>query len=234
VAVAEPVAGAEPAAVDLSDGISWQMMLQSGGKFVYILTALSVLALTFVIYFIAVLRVSQVAPRALYKELLEKIQGGAMEDAKRVCDYRPCPLSAVVGTALSHLASIPNADAGLIRDAVEAEGARQAEAIQGQTQYLMDVAVVAPMVGLLGTVWGMMRAFSAVALNIARARPAELATGVSQAMVTTAFGLIIAIPAMIFYAYFRRRASKLVAYLESASAEIFTAILSRRRPTAVE
>jgi len=84
------------------------------------------------------------------------------------------------------------------------------------------------MVGLLGTVFGMLRAFSAVALDIAKARPMVLAGGVSQALVTTAFGLIVGIPAMVFYAYFRRRASNLVSHLEAASTDVLTALLSKR------
>ena len=54
-----------------------------------------------------------------------------------------------------------------------------------------------------------------------------LAAGVSQALVTTAFGLIVGIPAMLFYAFFRRRASKLVSHLEALSADVLTALLSQ-------
>ena len=108
------------------------------------------------------------------------------------------------------------------------EGGRQAETIQGQTQYLLDIAAVAPMVGLLGTVFGMLRAFSSIALDIAKAKPILLASGVSQALVTTAFGLMVGIPAMMFYAYFRRQSSKMVSHLESSSSDVLTALLSKR------
>jgi biopolymer transport protein ExbB len=130
-------------------------------------------------------------------------------------------------TALDHMKSIPDADPMLLRDVVEAEGSRQSESIQGQTQYLMVIAVVTPMIGLLGTVFGMMIAFNAVSDQIAVVRPTALVAGVNKAMLTTAFGLIVGIPAMMFYAYFRRTSSKLVSQLESAVAEIFMALLSR-------
>jgi len=116
----------------------------------------------------------------------------------------------------------------LLQEVVEGEGGRQSEAIQGQTQYLLDIAIISPMVGLLGTVFCMMRAFSSVALNIANAKPVVLAEGVSQALVTTAFGLIVGIPAMMFYAYFRRKASNLVSHLEAASIDVLTALLNKR------
>jgi len=128
---------------------------------------------------------------------------------------------------MDHIKDVPKTDAMLLKDIVEGEGARQSEAIQGQTQYLMDIAVVSPMIGLLGTVFGMLRAFSSVALDIAKAKPVVLAAGVSQALVTTAFGLIVGIPAMLFYAFFRRRASKLVSHLEALSADVLTALLSQ-------
>ena len=84
------------------------------------------------------------------------------------------------------------------------------------------------MIGLLGTVFGMLRAFGSVARDIASAKPVVLAEGVSQALVTTAFGLIVGIPAMMFYAYFRRRAAKQISHLEAASTDILTALMSKR------
>ena len=123
---------------------------------------------------------------------------------------------------------MPDIDPMLLRDVVEGEGARQSESIQGQTQYLMDISVVAPMIGLLGTVFGMMIAFNAVSDQIAVVRPTALIAGVNKAMITTAFGLVVGIPAMMAYAYFRNRSAKLVSLLETASAELFTTLLSRR------
>ena len=61
-----------------------------------------------------------------------------------------------------------------------------------------------------------------------RSRKEVVAGGISQALVTTAFGLIVGIPAMIFYAYFRRRVSVLVSHLEAASTDVLTALLSKR------
>jgi biopolymer transport protein ExbB len=92
----------------------------------------------------------------------------------------------------------------------------------------MDVAVVTPMVGLLGTVFGMMKAFNVVAFDLAKAKPMLLAAGVAEALITTAAGLLVGIPAMMFYAYFRGRAAKMVSQLESASSEVLNALLRAR------
>ena len=207
---------------------SWRDVVRNGGFLMYVLGGMSVMTVAFVVYFGVVLRVSQVAPRALRRELVEKIKTGAYDDASRACDYKPCPLADVAQVAIAHVRTIPDLDPSILRDTVEGEGARQAEAIQGQTQYLLDIAVVSPMVGLLGTVFGMLRAFGAVATDIASAKPVLLAEGVSQALVTTAFGLIVGIPAMVCYAWFRRRASNVVSVLEAASTDLLIALLSKR------
>ena len=228
--VAETGGGGDDATEDMSVNrrMSIRQIIKSGGWLMYVLSAMSVLALAFVIYFLVVLSEGQIAPRPLRRELVEKIRAGDLDDARRICEYHSCPLSSVALAALDYRRHVAEAEPGMVRDVIEGEGSRQAESIMGQTQYLLDIAVISPMVGLLGTVFGMLRAFSTVATDIASAKPVALAAGVSQALVTTAYGLIVGIPAMTFYAYFRRRASKLVSLLELASTDVLTAMLSRR------
>ncbi len=212
-----------------SSGIPFDVIMNVAIKSVYgVLGALSIAMLAMIIYLLVVLRKGQVVPERLRMELMEKLRSGDIEDARRLCGFRRSPISAVMLSALDHIKSMPDIDPMLLRDVVEGEGSRQAEAIQGQTQYLLDISVVAPMLGLLGTVFGMMIAFNAVSDQIAVVRPTALIAGVNKAMITTAFGLVVGIPAMMFYAYFRNRSAKLVAMLETASAELFTALLSRR------
>lgn len=208
-------------------------VLSTGGpvitSIVGLLGLLSILAVAFILYFFVVLRTSLVAPQRLQRDLRELIVAGTpLEKVRQRCEDQPCPLSAVGLSAMDYLHDVSDADPALLKDIMEGEGARQSESMQGQTHYLMDIAVVSPMVGLLGTVVGMLSAFRLIALDIALAKPVELAHGVSQALVTTAFGLIVGIPAMLFYAYFRRQSSKMVSYLESAATDILTALLSRR------
>ncbi|MCE9615199.1 MAG: MotA/TolQ/ExbB proton channel family protein [Lentisphaerae bacterium] len=210
--------------------LTWRDMWRFGGPLMYVLAFLSVLAVAFITYFFIVLRKDQIAPDPQRRALIDTLRRGARDDARRVCEARPCPLSAICLVALDYLRDAPQADSALLKDIMEGEGARQADNIQGQTQYLLDVAVVAPMVGLLGTVFGMIQAFSVIALDIARAKPILLAAGVSQALITTAFGLIIGIPAMAFFAYFRRQSSKLVSHLESAATELLTTLLGNKTP----
>ena len=105
-----------------------------------------------------------------------------------------------------------------------AEGARIAARANSAVDWLADVAAIAPLVGLLGTVLGMFKAFGGIASDVsAGAKPVVLAQGVSQAIVTTIFGLVVAIPSLVAYAFFRRRAAKRIADLETAAEELASA-----------
>jgi biopolymer transport protein ExbB len=213
-------------AASVSTVIPWMDIVHNGGFLMYVLGAMSFLTITFVLYFFIVLRVPQIAPDNLRDDLIEKIKTGDLDDVQRTCERRRTPLSAVVLSAVNYIRNTNGNSPELLKDVMEGEGQRQSEAIQGQTQYLLDIAAVSPMIGLLGTVFGMLRAFSSVALDMASAKPVNLAAGVSQALITTAFGLIVSIPAMMFYAYFRRRATKLVARLEVSSTHVLSALLA--------
>ena len=105
-----------------------------------------------------------------------------------------------------------------------AEGARIAARANLAVEWLADVAAISPLVGLLGTVLGMFKAFGGIASDVsAGAKPVVLAQGVSQAIVTTIFGLVVAIPALLAYAFFRRRAAKRIAELEESAEELSAA-----------
>lgn len=105
----------------------------------------------------------------------------------------------------------------------EAEGARIAERAYAAVDWLSDIAAIAPLVGLLGTVLGMFQAFGGIASDVAAgAKPMVLAEGVSKAIVTTIFGLVVAIPCLLMHAVFRRRAAANVAALEEKADEVLS------------
>ena len=198
-----------------------------GGWLMWVLLAMSIAGLACCVYFILTLRADNVAPLRLRRDLPKYLMGDDPEEARRLCEDAPSPLAAVMLATLDAIRNAPHAGAPLIAQVAESEGRRQAEAIEGRTQWLLDIATIAPMVGLLGTVIGMLGAFGSVASDVAAAKPAMLAAGVAQAIVTTIFGLLVAIPAMALYAYFRRRAGRLVSHLEGVCAEL-VAILSSK------
>lgn len=203
-------------------------MLSRGGVVMVALGLMSVAGLALVIYLFASLRSSQVVPATLKDDVLDKLEAGEWVDARSACGYRPCAFSEVAIAAIDYARASEQPAAGQLKDVIEGEGGRQALIIQGQTQYLFDLAVLAPMVGLLGTVFGMIHAFNAVALDLTKAKPMLLAAGVGEALVATAAGLIVGIPTMAFYAYFRNRAARLIAGLEVASGQVMNILLSKR------
>jgi biopolymer transport protein ExbB len=209
-------------------GVPLSQVMEAGGSLMYVLLGLSMLTVAMIVYLFSILRRDQIAPRKLQRTLAEMIRANDLAAAKSTCEENACPLAAVTLAALEYIAEAPNADAAGIKEIMVDEGSRQADDLQGQTQYLLDMAVVAPMVGLLGTVFGMLHAFGAVVHDIASAKPVVLAGGVSEALLTTAGGLIIGIPAMMFYAYFRRRAGQQIALLESSTMPVLAALQSRR------
>ena len=232
---APAAAPAEPAPAAESEktspyGMSLAEAWHYGGHIMWVLLGVSVIALTTIVYLFCVHRQGAVAPRRLMAEVRSLLLEGDVGAARQACELRACPFSSIVLVALDCIRATDNEEnPQLLRDVVESEGARLSDSIQSQPQILLDLSAIAPMIGLLGTTLGMLKAFGAVATDIAvAAKPVILAQGVSQAIITTIFGLVVAIPCMFFYAYFRRRAAQMVGALERASVEVVTALAARR------
>lgn len=202
-------------------------ILRMGGWLMYALAGLSVLGLALIVYYAMVLRARNVAPAAQALRLRELLKEKRGRDARELCAQQPTALAAVAAAGLDFLRENPAAKPGILKEVMESEGARQAGRMQNMIHYLLDLSAVAPMVGLLGTVIGMLRAFNSVAFDLAKARPMELAGGVGQALITTIAGLIVAIPAMMAYSWFRGRVIKLTGLLEGAGTDLL-AILDNR------
>src|ERR1700739_3278539 len=134
-------------------------------------------------------------------------------------------IARVVQKMLDFTTKNPSADLGQLREIAETEGTRVAASLNNRVIYLADIGMIAPLLGLLGTVFGIIHSFGAFGADIGSARYIALSRGISQALVNTATGLAIGIPAMIFYAFFRGRAQKLISELEAASTHVL-ALLS--------
>lgn len=214
----------------LAPTMSLGEIIQTGGWIMYVLGLMSIGGVALIIYFFVIFRPEQIIPKSFILELSRLLSAGETEQARLACVNQPSPVSAVALAALDYTQQAEQVDPGMVKEVIEGEGSRQAAQIQNQTTYLLDIGVIAPMIGLLGTVLGMLTAFNAVALDIARAKPIYLAAGVSQALVTTAAGLMVGIPAMIFYAYFRGHVGKLIGRLETVSADLLTQLIHPNKP----
>lgn len=148
-------------------------------------------------------------------------------------------LARVVQKALDFATKNPGVPFESLKEVAEAEGSAQASSMQHRVAYLADIGVLAPMVGLFGTVIGIIHSFAAIGKGSASlSRDIMLASGVSEALVATAAGLVLAVVAASFYAIFRNRVQTLISELEGASSHILGLLAAsyqrRREPGRVE
>lgn len=145
-----------------------------------------------------------------------------------VCNRQNESIARVTQKALDFATKNPTASFDEVREVTEAEGSRQASLLTQRIAYLADIGAIAPMVGLLGTVIGMIMTFGEIASQqFAGAQHMGLADGVKQALLTTAAGLSIGIPALIFYSIFRGRVQRLISELEAASTHLMALLAAQ-------
>ncbi len=182
-----------------------QVILSGGPLIVLIWLAIlgtSITMVTFIIQLFLVLRDEQLAPAALLESLRSTIGAGNYQEAWEICRANKAYLALVLGGALERVGRGKEA----VETALIEHGLREAQVLKTKNSYLSVIGVIAPMIGLLGTVIGMMGAF-AVLGSSGVSDPRLLATRIGEVLMATASGLFIAIPAFIFYYYFRNRAT---------------------------
>lgn len=183
------------------EGMTLWQLIQNGGWVMAALGLLSVFSVTLILYFFVTVRSAVFIPSSQLLEIKRALENKNSEKAKALCRERRNLLERVVYAG----ASYHGAPFQSFRIKMEEEGRRAIELFWQRISFLSDIAALAPMLGLLGTVLGMIRAFNAIAFKIGEVKPIFMAYGVSQAMVTTAAGLILGIFSMVFYFFFRSR-----------------------------
>ncbi len=202
-------------------------LLGAGGPLMYVLYALSFLSVCLIFYYFLTLRKDVIVPGSLVKEFEEKKKD--LEIMGRICAEDDSPLAKIVGAGVETLRK-QNSTYAMVKDAVEDEGSRQGGILWQRIQYLQDIVVIAPMVGLLGTVQGMIQSFGALYAENMTPKPTLIAHGVAMALITTAAGLVIGIFSMMVYSYFRGRVNHLISELEGASSRISRELIRLSKP----
>ena len=130
----------------------------------------------------------------------------------------------IVHRTLDFTTKNPHAELSVVREIAETEGSTRAASLQHRIIYLADIGMLAPMLGLLGTVMGIIKSFGVLAskASVESSRNMLLAAGVSEALIATASGLILGITAMAFYALFRGRVQSLISDMEIASTHVIS------------
>jgi biopolymer transport protein ExbB len=201
-------------------GLTVWELLQQGGVIMIVLGVLSILALAIVFYNFLILRPGRLTPRAFAEDVIEKLGSGNDAAAKSLCQRRHNIIANIVMAGLDKKKQGPV----LAREAMETTSRQEIGHLWQNISYLSDIASIAPLIGLLGTVLGMIQAFNVIAFQTAVNKPILLAGGVSKAMITTAGGLIVAIPVMLFYSFFRGKVLEIANTVESYSNDIIMII----------
>jgi biopolymer transport protein ExbB len=185
---------------------------EKGGPVMWPLLALSVLAVTVIFWRWWALRTATSGILPFMKDLRPKLVNRDVEGAIAVCDRHGGPVAAMVKAGLVRVGR-PIEE---IEPALQDASAHELSRLERGLPILATTAMIAPLLGFLGTVTGMINSFEALA-SVGLNNPAAVAQGISEALITTAAGLIIAIPVQMAYNYFVTNVNSLVRTMESAA-----------------
>lgn len=195
---------------DTHEAVTVLQFLAQGGPVMYVLGLGSVCLVWFTGEGFFILRISKLAPPALVARLREALSAGNYQEAWNICKTNRCFLSNVLAAGLERIGRGKDA----VEFAVEETALRESTYLKTNTTYLSVIGVVAPMVGLTGTVYGMIKAFHTLGEN-GISNPSQLAANIGEVLVATMSGLIVAVPAFIFFYVLRAQAQGAILQAES-------------------
>ncbi|HMA76534.1 MAG TPA: MotA/TolQ/ExbB proton channel family protein [Candidatus Krumholzibacteriaceae bacterium] len=195
-----------------------------GGNFMHALLLASIVLFVFIIErFVTLLR-ARVNVRKLMNNVIKSMRSEGIEGAMRVCEGTKGPIAAVLHSGLLRSDRGPDA----VKEAIETSGSIETSFLERGLVVIATVAQVAPLLGFLGTVSGMISAFASIAAA-EQVSAKVVASGIEEALITTATGLIIAIPASIGHSYFVSQIDRFVLEMEEASAELVNELIESGR-----
>ncbi len=180
-------------------------VLTQGGTIGIVIIILSIATLALVIEFGVNVRRDKICAPELIDELEALLEEDEYQEALELCESEPTFLTNSLAAGLPRL----NEGYGKVAEAIEAQAGIEAVKLQQKVSWMLFLSNVAPMLGLFGTVSGMITAFDTIVELGAKVTPKDLAGGISAALVTTFLGLLVAIPAVGAYQYFRNKATRI-------------------------
>lgn len=180
-----------------------------------ILVGCSIIALTFIFERWLFFKNTAVDADRFYMNLRNAFRNGGIQEAISVCNNSLSPLSAVVKSGLE----LTGKDAKSVEEMMDAMAIDQRTKLEKNLSILGTLGNIAPLIGLFGTVVGIIRAFHSLAVA-GSAGPSVISAGIAEALITTAGGLVVAVPAVIFYNYFLRRVNTIMNEIESISKRV--------------
>lgn len=202
-------------------------IFQSGGFLMWPLLAASIVALAIIAERFWTLQKRNVAPGELLEQVLEHEKNNRISDELLALLVKSSPLGRIFA------AGLVNRDHGreIMKEAIEDEGSAVVHSLERNLNTLGTIAAITPLLGLLGTVIGMIQVFTSITPDVLSqgiGDPTVLAGGISKALITTAAGLSIGIPALMFYRYFKGKVNALAIEMEHQSVKLVEIIQGDR------
>ncbi len=199
-------------------------ILQAGGWIMIPIVMCSVVALAISAERLWVLQPEKIAPRNQLAEVWERVKSNKIDSAYLKQLKTTSPLGVLLAAGLSN--SLYGRD--IMKQSIEEAASQSIHDMERNMNALGTIAAIAPLLGLLGTVVGMIDVFSQI-VDQGTGNAGVLAGGISQALITTAAGLIVAIPALVMHRYLQRRIDSMVIGLELQSVKLVDALYSERK-----
>jgi len=217
-----PAADADAAVENVIPTGSLLSVLHDGGILMIPLVGCSFLLASFGIERLVALRWGRVVPRLFIERFIEQLEAGDLtrDEALDACEANGSPVANVFAAAARRWGKPAVEIEQAVIDACE----RELNHLRRYRRIFGSVATIGPLLGLLGTVFGLIRSFNDVASAGAMGRPDLLAKGFGEALITTAMGLLVAIPAMLLHSFFTSRVDRLALRLDEVSQRVIDCI----------
>ena len=200
---------------DPSGSMTFLETLTQGGWIMVPILLLSFLAAYLFVERLMTIRKANVEPAAITQRVRKYVQTGDVRGAMGYCEAQGKPVTRILRHGLERLGR-PISE---IQDAVQAQGKHETFELEKRTELLASIAGIAPMLGFLGTVTGMIQAFQEIQALQGNVNPSVLAGGIWEALLTTAAGLIVGILALFFYNFLHTRIKRLINDMERSATD---------------
>lgn len=175
----------------------------------------SVLALAISIERLINLSERKIHPPLFLDNLKKLLNEGKAQESLAICANSNCPMARIVEAGIMKRQK----NRELVKEAIEHSGKQESSKLHKFLGVLATIASITPLLGLLGTVTGMIKVFQVISLQ-GVGNPSSLAGGISEALITTAAGLVVAIPTLVAHNFFFKKANKIILDMENTSMEL--------------
>ena len=199
-------------------------LVVKGGVLMIPIALCSIIALAIFLERLWSLRRSRVIPRDFLIEIEDLIRREKIPEAVTRCRKDNSSMANIILTGIRNFGKRRE----IVKESIEEIGRREAATLERYINVVGTIAAIAPLLGLLGTVFGMIKAFNVISIQ-GVGNPSSLAGGISEALITTAAGLVVAIPTFVLYRYLANKADALIVEMEEHSIRMVDLLKERER-----